>query len=333
MNMPQSDILSKKPLRCLVTGGLGYAGAWISRLLAACGHEVFILTRHARKNELDVPYSLIQADLTALAPEELALKLPEGLDGVVHAASHNESFAPDYASKALMANGFGTRNLLQAIMLRSKADTMAPPLVIYPSTFHVYGKSEGEICENTPPLPSNDYALTHFFAEEYCRFFARSQSLPHIVLRISNGYGAPKTSGSNKWYLLLNDLCRMAVLDGEIRLHSAPSVCRDFVWLGDVATVIEKLLHRRDLAGRIFNVASGKCRSTGDVASLVAHVASRQLARHIPVIALPAGSSLQKPMLAINNRAVREAVGMIFQDRMAEEISSLLLLASFGSNM
>lgn len=325
-----AEPIAKRPKRCLVTGGLGYLGAWVTRHLSACGHEVFALSRKSDKKDLGVPYSLVQADLTELAPEELARALPEGLDAVIHAASHNEAFTPDYARRALTANAYGTRNLLQALVLQRGGNKENSPLVVYPSTFHVYGKSEGEIDENSPALPRNDYALTHFFAEEYCRMFERAEGLPLIVLRISNGYGAPKTQGSDKWHLLLNDLCRQAVADGVVRLHSPPETLRDFVWLGDVASVVEKLLHRRDLAGKTFNVASGVCRSIGEAAALTASLASSMMRHETPVIAPEGSGAPGQARLAVSNKAVCEALGVAFHDRMAEEISALLLLASLG---
>lgn len=321
-----------RPLRCLVTGGLGYAGAWISRHIAAAGHELFVLSRGAQKKDLGLPYSLVSADIAALSPEELARLLPKELDAVVHAASHNEAFAPGYARDALLANGLGTRNLLRAITLQRDIHKTGLPLVIYPSTFHVYGRSEGEISEDSPALPRNDYALTHLFAEEYCRLFGRTEGLPHIVLRISNGYGAPKTPDCAKWYLLLNDLCRKAVHEGEVRLLSPPDTLRDFIWLGDLAAVVKALLPRRDLAGRVFNVASGKSVGIGTVASLVAQIASRQAGKKIPLIA-PDGGKTAPARLTVSNRAVREATGILFQDRMREEISTLLLLAALDQKM
>ena len=316
----------KKRLRCLVTGGLGYAGAWISRHLAECGHEVCILSRGEQKTDIGTPYSLVSADLAALAPEEVARLLPDDLDGIVHAASFNESFAPDYARKALLTNSLGTRNLLQALALQGGDRPL--PLVIYLSTFHVYGRSGGDIDESCPALPRNDYALTHLFGEEYCRLFARTNGQPQVVLRATNGYGAPQTPGSDKWYLLLNDLCRAAMHTREVRLHGPSSTLRDFVWLGDLAVAVEKLLRRPDLAGNIFNIASSASRSTGEIAALVAEAASRMLGEHIPVMFPPEEASRPQSRLQVNNKAVRDAIGMKFQDRMQEEISSLLRLAA-----
>lgn len=318
---------------CLVTGGLGYAGAWISSHLAAQSHEVHILSRKGEKKDIGQPYTLIQADLSECDPDDLGALLPDRLDCVIHAASCNEAFEPGYARKALAVNALGTRNLLQALVSRyGGGDKASPlPLVIYLSTFHVYGRSTGHILESDPAAPRNDYALTHYFGEEYCRMMSRLFGLPCIILRISNCYGAPKTGDSDKWYLLLNDLCKKAALQGEVPLQSNPATLRDFVWMGDLAGVTEKLIYRRDLAGKLFNVASGKAVSIGDVADLVAATASTFFHRSIPVV-FGGGAGQEAadgtPSLCISNEALCSTLDFSFQDAMQDEIRKLLAMAS-----
>ena len=331
--------------RYLVTGGLGYLGAWITSELAAAGHEVFALSRGADKPELQpnptpgtvktaddkrttaLPYALVRADLAEQSPPEIAALLPEGLDGVVHAASFNEAFAPDYGRKALAANALGTRNLLEALGIQREKGGHPLPLFLYFSTFHVYGESCGHITEDTPPRPRNDYGLTHLFGEEYCRMFARVNGLPHIVVRPSNGYGAPKTAASTKWYLLLNDLCKSAFTEGRIVLRSDPAIPRDFVWLGDVAAAVKALLKRPDLAGRVFNISSGPALALGEVARRAAAGAARFFNRDIPLILeRKPDPETSSRALHVDNSAVSAALNMVFHDRMDEEIIALLSL-------
>ena len=317
--------------RYLITGGFGYAGSWISEYLATQGHQVFVLSRRAGAAAAGAswPCTPIDADLAALPPEALASLLPDSLDGIVHAASLNEEFLPDYPRKALLVNALGTRNLIAALL-----DKQGPgqderrqglPLLVYCSTIHVCGIASGDISEATPPAPHGDYALTHYFAEEYCRLFMRARQLPCIMVRLSNGYGAPKLPGSGKWHLLLNDLCRAAARDGQIALRSHPDTPRDFVWLGDVARSIHALLERPDLAGSLFNLSSGHSVSIGAVARRVAALAEKHLGKNIPLrfenadAAPPAG-------LHISNAALIAATGQRFGDHMDEEIAALLAL-------
>ncbi len=321
---------SLSPRRYLVTGGHGYVGSWIVRRLAEAGHAVFTLSRgrepasFARPPAARIAPRHISADLVRLTAEELAALLPENLDGCVHTASFNESAAPGYARKALEANAWATRNLLDALVLRGL------PLFIYFSTFHVYGASGGDITEDTPPAPANDYALTHLFGEEYCRMAGRLHGLPFVILRLTNGYGAPLTRPFGKWYLLLNDLCRQAVTEGAVSLRSNPSVRRDFVWLGDVAAVVQKLLLRPDLAGSLFNLAREETLSIGEVASLAAKAASRILGKEVPVRL--ERSPAPVPALRVDSSRLRAALGYGFSGDMAGEMENILaFLREYGT--
>ena len=319
--------LTLRPRRYLVTGGFGYAGSWISEYLASQGHRVFVLSRRADASGVVWPCTPISADVEKLSPEALLSLLPESLDGIVHAASLNEEFLPDYPRRALLVNGLGARNLIAALLLRQEQQGLPLPLLIYCSTIHVYGTISGAISEATQPQPRNDYALSHYLGEEYCRLFMRTRNLPCVVVRMSNGYGAPKLPGNDKWHLLLNDLCKTAVRDGQIVLRSHPDTPRDFIWLGDMARSIHTLLQRPDLAGSLFNLSSGKSTSIGAVARRVAALAAKRLGRSIPLrfenicARLPAD-------LHISNAAFTAATGQSFADHMEEEIAGLLSIVS-----
>ncbi|MDR1685532.1 MAG: SDR family oxidoreductase [Desulfovibrio sp.] len=321
---PAAERARREPGRCLVTGGLGYTGSWISRHLASLGHQVFILSRNCAGAEADFPFTPIRADVERMDCEETARLLPEGLDLVVHAAGLNDSDRPDYPRRSLLVNALGTRNLLAAVLRRTtEAAGGGTPLVVYCSTIHVYGRTGGRITEESPVAPVNDYAATHLFAEEYCRMFTRAHDLPCIVLRLSNGYGAPKSPGGVDRRLLLNDLCASALRDGVLHLRSDPSTQRDFVWLGDYCRVIEALMYRKDLAGRTFNVSSGKSLSIGEVAARTAKTASAVTGREITVLRdAPEGTRQASP--AVDNTALRSALGIAFQDRMEAEIEGIL---------
>jgi UDP-glucose 4-epimerase len=314
------------PRRYLVTGGFGYAGSWISEYLASQGHRVFVLSRRTDAPGISWPCTLISADVEKLSPEGLAPLLPESLDGIVHAASLNEEFLPDYPRRALLVNGLGTRNLIAALLLKQEQQGL--PLLIYCSTIHVYGAVSGAISEATPPQPRSDYALTHYIAEEYCRLFMRTRNIPCVIIRLSNGYGAPKLPHSDNWHLLLNELCKTAVRDGQIVLRSHPDTPRDFIWLGDVAKSIHTLLERPDLAGRLFNLSGGQCASIGAVARRVAALAEKRLGRSVP-LRFENACAAPLPDLHISNAAFIAATGLNFDDRMEEEIAGLL--ASLGA--
>ncbi|MBX7224633.1 MAG: NAD(P)-dependent oxidoreductase [Chitinophagales bacterium] len=235
-------------MKILITGGFGNLGSWLVRHFCSAGHEVSILARQ-RKSFLDAfPFEFIPCDIGSSASCEDALK-GRSFDVVIHTASYNDTFLPQYNERALQINTLGTRNILQHL---NKADLKN---FIYLSTFHVYGASSGTITEKTPPQPIHDYATTHLFGEIYVEQFSRTHRLPYTIIRLTNSYGCPIDVHSDKWYLVLNDLARMAFEKQMIVLKSNGRPSRDFIWMGTVCKVFE-LIAQLDIAPRdVFNLS------------------------------------------------------------------------------
>jgi UDP-glucose 4-epimerase len=109
------------------------------------------------------------------------------------------------------------------------------------STTHVYGPQVGRLEETTLPAPRHPYATSHRAAED--AVLAASGNFTAMVLRLSNGFGAPTHAQANCWTLLVNDLCRQAVTDCTLRLRSAGLQHRDFIPLADVTRIVDHMLH------------------------------------------------------------------------------------------
>ena len=305
--------------------------------------------------DLGAPYTFIAADLVEESPETLAQKLPFHLDACIHAAAAVDGSAPGYARAGLLVNGLGTRNMLEALCLRAamgavegpgasglnRAGTGAGnamnaaerpgagnsrlPLFLYCSTVHVYGPVAGHIAEQNVPAPVNDYALTHLFGEEYCRLYARNKNIPCAILRLSNGYGAPLHAPFTQWNLLVADLCRSAYTAGRITLRANPEQERDFVWLGDVAGVIERLAANAPALPLAFGSQPGNGGSQQTLAAQRPGTGKVQTAEHGAVpgatsgIAQSAGDGQHVPIF---NIASGHAVSLGEVARLAARVSA-----------
>ena len=186
----------------LVTGGYGNLGSYISKHLINLNYDVTILTQKERNKFENYKYKIIECNIENL--KDLKLKIKDKYDYCIHCASFNEYFLEDYPKKALNINTLGTRNLLDSLDLDFLSN------FIYFSTFHVYGKTSGMIDEITEINPKNDYALSHLFAEYYIKNFSFTKNLKYTIFRLTNSYGVPTFMNSNKWYLIINDLTKMA---------------------------------------------------------------------------------------------------------------------------
>jgi UDP-glucose 4-epimerase len=146
---------------------------------------------------------------------------------------------------------------------------------IYFSTFHVYGIPGADIItEETLPDPINNYSITHYLAERYCRQFEAEKKVKGYILRISNGYGAPLFKSIDRWTLVLNDLCATAFSQKKIGLRSRGTQERDFVGIRDIVQGVNIFVEKdvADQGDNVYNLGSGQNTSIISLANAVAEV-------------------------------------------------------------
>jgi nucleoside-diphosphate-sugar epimerase len=244
----------------LITGGLGNLGSWLTHHFCEKGFEVTVLTKRLRKMEFHAPFHTLVCDISSI--EDCKAKISKPYDLVIHCASMNENLNEHFSQDALMVNSLGTRNLLEVLKVKP------PKHFIYFSTFHVYGKNSGTITEETDTVPLNDYGITHLFAEYYVKQYHTLHQIPYSIIRLSNSYGCPKDYESSKWYLILNDLSKMAFEEQKIVLKGNGLASRDFIWMGDVCQITEYLAIQ-SARNETFNVSSEQSYSLKTIAEAV----------------------------------------------------------------
>lgn len=214
----------------LITGGFGYVGGRVARYLAGRpGLTLRLGTRRAAEAAPDWLKNgrVLHTDFES--PDSLT-KACAGAYCVVHFAAMNEIDSAASPEDALIVNGLYTLKLLNAA-IRAGVERF-----IYFSTGHVYGSPlEGRITEASLPRPTHPYAITHRVSEDFVLAAHDQKKLVGVVIRLTNGFGAPERADVNRWTLLVNDLCKQAVTTGSLVLRSSGLQCRDFITLEDVA--------------------------------------------------------------------------------------------------
>lgn len=302
--------------RVLITGGHGNLGSYITKRLCEEGYEVYVLTRKVKDKLQGINYEIIEADITNF--EQLNKKLNFEVDYCIHTASFNEFFLPDYPKKALEINTLGTRNLIEIL------STKKIKHVIYFSTFHVYGVNSGIIDENSSLEPKNDYASTHLFAEYYIKQFGFTHNLPYTILRLTNSYGVPSFKDTDKWYLVLNDLVKSAYEKGKIILKSNGKAKRDFIYMGDVAKIVHKLLNV-EATNSIYNLSSNKSNTIIDLANKVQKIYAKKYSQKID-IELNQNDQTEYKELEVSNVQLNSIVSLSLNDVFDSEIEHIFEL-------
>ncbi len=242
--------------RILITGGLGYVGGRVAQYFSKNHPEVNLrLTTHRRG--VQKPDWLVKGDVVEMdiVNDDDIERACQDVDVILHLAALHEVDCEKDAKYAVRVNERGTFKILESAK-RCKVRRF-----IYFSTAHVYGTPlVGEINELTVTQPVGVYAVTHKEAGRHVLVAAQRKEIEGIVVRLSNGIGAPVLESRGRWTLVVNDLCRQAVMNKQLTLRSAGLQYRDFITLTDISRAVSHLveLPSDQLRDGLFNLG-GEC--------------------------------------------------------------------------
>ena len=175
-----------KSMAILVTGGAGYIGSHINKLLAHEGYETVVFDNLIYGHREAVKWgTLIEGDLKNINEIEAVFgKYP--IEAVFHFAAYayvGESVAEP---EKYYYNNIGcTLNLLK-VMRKYGCDK-----IIFSSSCATYGEPEKTpIREDMPQNPINPYGFTKYAVERIFKDYERAYGLKYVVLRYFNAAGA-----------------------------------------------------------------------------------------------------------------------------------------------
>lgn len=163
-------------MRTVVTGGSGFIGTHLVRMLLEAGHEVVILDREpsARFNKL-----VWRGDVRRL--EEVVAAV-ESAETIYHlAAEHSDDVDPP--SLYYDVNVEGTANVVRA------AEAHGIAKIVFTSSSAVYGLDAVEPDEESPPAPFNEYGKSKLEAERVLRSWADRTGGSLLIVRPSAVFG------------------------------------------------------------------------------------------------------------------------------------------------
>ena len=184
-------------MKILVTGGAGYIGGTVSRLLMAAGHEVSIYDNlcHSRRSALPGGAHFIEGALADRTLLETVLS--EGkFHGIMHFAALIEAGeSMKYPETYFRNNTAGTLSLLEAILATGAHKTAG---LVFSSTAACYGEPETTpILENAKLAPTNPYGESKLLSETMMRWISLAHGLKFAALRYFNVAGAIEGYGEN----------------------------------------------------------------------------------------------------------------------------------------
>ena len=304
-------------MQVLLVGGAGYIGGRLARFLGARGGvRLRILTPKDTPLHWKAAPGLDVFRADVREPESLKGSC-NGITHVIYLAGLNQEACEGRPVEAVAVSGLG------ALHLAEEAARAAVQRFVYISSFHVYGSVEAELLtEELAVQPRNHYGLSRRVGEMYCSLVAERRGLSVVILRLSNGYGAPADEQADCWSLVVNDLCRQAIRDGRLVLKSSGRQQRDFLAMRDILAGMQLFLNvpADSLRQRVFNLGSGESVSILKVAERIRATFAERFGKELPL--QTGGDPAEGRPFHFDIRRAR-ALGFEPRGDMAEEIREL----------
>jgi UDP-glucose 4-epimerase len=295
----------------LVTGGAGYIGAHVVRLLVERGDRVHIvddLANGIAARNPGVPLTQMNVATTDAVDNLTELFRNHAVEAVIHFAARKQ-VGESVAKPAwyFAENIGGLANVLLAM------EAAGVSKFIFSSSSSVYGDASGGVTEASPTLPASPYGETKLMGECLLSDVVAAGTLDAISLRYFNVAGAGSADlGDEKAVNLV------PMVFGRLDLNESPRIfgddyntpdgtcVRDYVHVTDLAEAHIAAVDALDSGAsrhRIYNVGTGIGTSVREMVDIILEVT---------------GATQQADVVARRPGDPARVVGVV--DRIAEEL-------------
>ncbi|MCL4418372.1 MAG: NAD-dependent epimerase/dehydratase family protein, partial [Actinobacteria bacterium] len=251
-------------MKVLVTGGAGFIGSHVNKLLLEQNHEVTVIDDLSKghKEFIDPRVNFHQASLDD--PEQLE-QILAGHDAVIHMASFIE--VGESVKKPVE---FTQNNIVGTVKLLEAMKNTGVKKMIFSSSACVYGKPKKLPITEDDPLgeQENPYGLTKVTMEEFCKLYHNLHGFDVAILRYFNPYG-PGELHEPETHAIPNFI-KSTLSKTPIPLFWKGEQIRDFIYIDDLTKAHVLALNLSGL--HIYNVGTETGAKVIDVVKKIFHI-------------------------------------------------------------
>lgn len=256
--------------KILVTGGAGFIGREVVKILVEKGHKVVVVDEFINNIPKDLPkgIEIIKGDITN---PKIISKSFRGVKYCVHLASKigGLRFIEDQPATILSLN-----NKINSAVFEASAKHKIDK-IIFISSGMVYNKpnksiiNEKDIKNST--FTDNYYSVSKMIGETYCKAYHKQYGLNYSIVRLFNVYGnfnkSSKTSGSNH---VIQELTNK-IVRGQypLEIYGSGEQVRTFTHVTDAARGIIECIFNKNSVNQDFNISSDEKIKIIDLAKIL----------------------------------------------------------------
>ncbi|EUJ23136.1 NAD-dependent epimerase/dehydratase [Listeria grandensis FSL F6-0971] len=243
--------------KILITGGCGFIGAKVVKLLVGSDYEIFVIDDLSTGTREAIPTNRVALKICDIRSEEATRYIAKiEPNYVIHlAAQIDVQMSLEQQLLDADINVMGTLNVMQAC--QSLPDFKR---FVFASSAAVYGDNRDlPLVEASLTVPTSPYGMSKLVGEQYLALNEETHDFPYCALRFANVYGDKSGFGkdviSNFWRQLSGGVAPTVYGDGE--------QTRDFIYVDDIA---QALIHALKVSQNgTYNISTDEQTSIQDV--------------------------------------------------------------------
>jgi len=256
-------------MKFAVTGGAGFVGNNIVKLLVSKGHEVVVIDNlhTGKKDNLKEVIDKIEFFKTDIRKFEELKNILKNVDGIFHEAALTivqESFTKQ--KEYFDVNVHGTKNIFE---IAKEYDIK----VVFASSSSIYGNSKKiPINEESERNPINPYGETKLEDEFLAEKFSK-EGVRIIGLRYFNIFGKGQTGS---YAGVITQFMNRITKNENLRVFGDGEQIRDFIHVEDIAKANLKAMESEENFG-FFNIGTGNPTSINKLAKIMIEISDSNL--------------------------------------------------------
>ena len=271
----------------LVTGGAGYIGSHVVRLLLKKGYEVIILDNLSRGHKESLPQNVIFKEVDLLDKDKLVSVIQKhNIESVIHFAAF--AYVGESVEDPEMYyrnNVSGSFNLINALKEKGVKH------FVFSSTCSLYGNPLTiPISEKETTKPINPYAKTKLMIEQILADYETAYGMKYVALRYFNAAGAATNGEIGESHFPEPHLIPLVLFTALGKRESISvygddyptpdgTCVRDYIHVEDLADAHVKALEylNKGNSSQIINLGTGDGNSVKEVISVAEEVTGRKI--------------------------------------------------------
>ena len=254
-------------MRALVTGGAGFIGSHVVRLLLADGNSVRVLDNFStgcRENlgEIAENVEWITGDIR---DRETCRAACAGTECVFHLAAFIS--VPGSVADPVGADAINIQGTLNVLLAARDAGVRR---LVFSSSSAIYGDTlVVPTPETITPRPISPYGLEKLYGEHACRIH-QTADFSTVALRYFNIFG-PRQNPNSDYAAVIPIFMRMMLRGQSPTIHGDGGQTHDFLFVDDVARAnLLAAAAPQEAAGSVCNIAGGSATSVLEMANAIA---------------------------------------------------------------